>query len=576
MSDDDHLLATAVRVSGQGVAIFTPALEAIGPRIRFVNDAFCAMYGVTSDSVVGQPLVTLHIVERQQGIMNDLLDHVFEGEPFEAEATARRADGTEFEIDFEMTPVMDGDAIAHWVLFVRDVTQAKQQLGILRRQAMFDPLTSLPNRAMLIDALEKALDVARGGKSVVALLLLDLDHFKDINDTFGHQYGDVLLRNVGDRLRSQVGSTDIVARLGGDEFAIVMTSASDAGKVASAARRILNSFQQPFSLDAVTIETDGSIGIAMYPQHGTDARTLMRHADVAMYAAKEANSGYAFHTQENAARTPEELALLAEIRGAIERDEFELYYQPKLHLRSGLMTRAEALIRWNHPKRGLLAPGAFIPMAERTGLIKPLTDWVINRVLQQLSEWHETGAPVHVAINVPAKSLREQTLPGRIQSLLDKWHIDPRFLKLEITETGVVSDPAHALAIMSMLQSMGLRLSLDDFGTGYSSLTHLQQLPVDEIKIDKSFVMTMLDSEADSTIVRTIIDLGRNLGKQVCAEGVETEEVWRKLGEMECDLAQGYWISKPVPAAQLIQWLVDTFWGMKHAGAATAEKSGHQ
>jgi len=217
----------------------------------------------------------------------------------------------------------------------------------------------------------------------------------------------------------------------------------------------------------------------------------------------------------------------------------------------------------------LLSPVAFIPIAERTGLIKPLTDWMLNRVMQQLNEWHAAGAPVHVAVNVSAKSLREQTLPAKIQSLLDKWKIDPRFLKIEITETGVVSDPAHALAIMSMLQSMGCRLSLDDFGTGYSSLTHLRQLPVDEIKIDKSFVMSMLDSEADTTIVRTIIDLGRNLGKQVCAEGVENEQVWQRLGELECDLAQGYWISKPIPAAALIEWLVDTFWGMKRVPKTT-------
>ncbi len=549
MSDPLIDLGSAVRVSSQGIAILTPVIEPTGPRILFVNDALCAMYRTTRDAFLDQAIISFGIVEQQHDIVNDLLNHVYENETFEAEVTAHRKDGSEFQAELQIIPAIENFVTTHWVLFLRDVTDSKQQLAALRRQALYDPLTGLPNRQMLIDRLDKTLDSARSSKKSVALLLMDLDHFKDINDTFGHQYGDVLLRDVGDRLRSHIDAGDIVARLGGDEFAIVMTSARDANKVAGIARRILNGFQQPFVIEGQVVEAGTSIGIAMY-------------------AAKEANSGYAFYSQTQDSRTPEEMSLVAEMRGAMERNEFEMYYQPKLHLRSGLMTRAEALIRWNHPKRGLLSPVAFIPIAERTGLIKPLTDWMLNRVLQQLNEWHAAGAPVHVAVNVSANSLREQTLPAKIQSLLDKWSVDPRFLKIEITETGVVSDPAHALAIMSMLQSMGLRLSLDDFGTGYSSLTHLRQLPVDEIKIDKSFVMSMLDSEADTTIVRIMIDLGRNLGKQVCAEGVETEEVWRRLVEMDCDLAQGYWISKPIPAAALIEWLVDTFWGMKMVTAS--------
>jgi EAL domain-containing protein (putative c-di-GMP-specific phosphodiesterase class I) len=311
------------------------------------------------------------------------------------------------------------------------------------------------------------------------------------------------------------------------------------------------------------LEVGASIGIAVYPTHGTDARTLLRRADVAMYAAKQANAGYSFHNQELESRTPDQLSLVVEMRGAMERDEFELYYQPKLHLRSGLMTRAEVLLRWNHPQRGLLAPVSFIPLAERTGLIKSITDWVLDRSLQQCREWHDSGAPVHVAVNISPKSLQEQTLPSKIQAALDKWRIDPRFLKIEITESSIMADPAHALAIMSLLQSMGLRISIDDFGTGYSSLTNLRQLPTDEIKIDKSFVIGMNDSDADLAIVRTMIDLAHNLGKQVCAEGVEDEATWVRLGEMNCDLAQGYWISRPMPAEPFMQWLRDTSWGLK-------------
>jgi len=392
---------------------------------------------------------------------------------------------------------------------------------------------------------------------------MDLDRFKEVNDTFGHHFGDGLLKQVAFRLQNQLHEHDTVARLGGDEFAIVLASAVDANAVAAVARRILNTLQQPFVVEGQVLEVGGSIGIAIYPEHGGDARTLMRCADVAMYSAKQANAGYMFHNQEQEKHSPDELSLVVEMRSAIQRDEFELYYQPKRHLRSGLMTRAEVLVRWRHPVRGLLAPASFIPIAERTGLIKPMTDWILDRALAQVRSWQDAGAPVHVAVNVSAKSLQDQTLPARVQALLDKWQVDPRFLKIEITESSIMADPAHALAIMSMLQSMGVRLSVDDFGTGYSSLTHLRELPIDEIKIDKSFVLGMLKSDADAAIVRTVIDLAHNLGKQVCAEGVENPETLIRLTEMGCDLAQGYWISRPASAEVFMQWLVDTSWGLK-------------
>ena len=330
------------------------------------------------------------------------------------------------------------------------------------------------------------------------------------------------------------------------------------------ARRILNSLQQPFVVEGQVLEVGASIGIALYPQHGSDARTLMRRADVAMYATKQSNAGFTFHERdEPESRVPDQLSLVVEMRTAIEHDEFELYYQPKRHLHSGLITRVEVLVRWNHPRRGLLMPVSFVPIAERTGLIKPMTDWILDKAMQQCREWQDAGAPIHVAVNVSAKSLLEETLPSKVQSVLDKWNIDPRFLKIEITESSIMADPAHALAIMSMLQSMGVRLSIDDFGTGYSSLTHLRELPIDEIKIDKAFVMGMLTSDADAAIVRTVIDLAHNLGKQVCAEGVEDAETLRKLEEMGCDLAQGYFISHAIPAAALLTWLTENSWGLK-------------
>jgi diguanylate cyclase (GGDEF)-like protein/PAS domain S-box-containing protein len=563
-SDQLRVLGSAVRVAGQGIAILTPAVEALGPRIAFVNDGFCAIYGRPREEIIGETPVAFGIVERHSSIFQSLLQHVFARQPFAAEATAQRKDGGEFELDMQLVPVEDGGQLTHWVAFLRDVTDSRNEIIALRHQAMHDGLTDLPNRMMLFDRLAEALEMARGDGRLIALLLMDLDRFKEVNDTFGHHFGDVLLKQVAFRLRNQLHVDDTVARLGGDEFAIVLTSAVDANAVAMTARRILNSLQQPFVVEGQVLEVGASIGIALYPQHGSDARTLMRRADVAMYATKQSNAGFTFHERdEQESRVPDQLSLIVEMRTAIERNEFELYYQPKRHLHSGLITRVEVLVRWNHPRRGLLMPVSFVPIAERTGLIKPMTDWILDKALQQCREWQDEGAPIHVAVNVSAKSLLEETLPSKVQSLLDKWNIDPRFLKIEITESSIMADPAHALAIMSMLQSMGVRLSVDDFGTGYSSLTHLRELPIDEIKIDKSFVMGMTTSDADAAIVRTVIDLAHNLGKQVCAEGVEDAETLQRLEEMDCDLAQGYFISHAIPAAALMTWLTENSWGLK-------------
>jgi len=561
-SEQLQLLGSALRVTGEGIAILTPAVEAVGPRIAFVNDGFCAIYGRPREAIIGETPQIFGIVERQAGILDTLLQHVFEGRTFEAEVTARRANGSEFELDLQLVPVEDGGQLTHWVAFLRDVTQAKHQVTSLRHQAMHDGLTGLPNRTMLFEKLERAIETARTGGSILALMLMDLDRFKDVNDTFGHQFGDALLKQVSFRLQNQLHGDDFAARLGGDEFAVVLPRVLDAGIAATTARRILGTLEQPFVIDGQVLEVGGSIGIALFPEHGVDARTLLRRADVAMYSAKQRQSGYSFHEEGADERTPDQMTLVVELRGAIDRNELTAHYQPKLHMRSGIMTRAEVLARWNHPHRGHLGPAHFIPLAERTGLIRPVTNWLLDHTLAQCRTWQDAGAPIHVAVNVSARSLLDPELPVKVQQSLDRWQVDPRFLKIEITESSIMADPAHALGILSMLQSMGVRLSIDDFGTGYSSLTHLRELPVDEIKIDKSFVIGMRTSDADAAIVRTVIDLAHNLGKQVCAEGVEDEETWLLLKELGCDLAQGYWIARPMAAGALMDWLTRTSWGL--------------
>ena len=561
-SEQLQLLGSAVRVTGEGIAILTPAVEAAGPRIAFVNEGFCTIYGRPREDVIGETPRIFGIVERQQAIADALLRHVFEHRPFEAEATAVRANGTEFELDLQLVPVEDGGQLTHWVAFLRDVTESKQQVLSLRHQATHDELTGLPNRAMLFEALEESLEAARPNHSILALMVMDLDRFKEVNDTFGHHFGDVLLRQVAFRLRNQLRGEDIVARLGGDEFAILVPNAIDTTAVAFTARRILDTLEQPFVIEGQVLEVGASIGVALFPDHGADARTLLRRADVAMYAAKEKQTGYSFHRDDHETRSPDQLALVVELRHALERGELTAHYQPKLHLRSGIMTRAEVLLRWEHPTRGHLLPAQFIPLAERTGLIRGITDWLLDHAIGQCRVWRDAGAPIHIAVNVSARSLLDQSLPETVQHALDRWGVDARFLKIEITESSIMADPTHALSILTTLQSMGVRLSVDDFGTGYSSLTHLRELPIDEIKIDKSFVIGMRSSEADAAIVQTVIDLAHNLGKQVCAEGVEDEATWRQLAEMGCDLAQGYWIARPMSAEDLMDWLVKTRWGL--------------
>ena len=561
-SEQLQLLGTAVRVTTEGIAILTPAVEAVGPRIAFVNDGFCTISGRRREDIIGQTPQIFGIVERQQSIYDALLQHVFEGRPFEAEVTARRGGGAEFELDLQLVPVEDGGQLTHWVAFLRDVTQTKHQVTSLRHQAMHDALTGLPNRTMLFEKLERVIEESRAGGLKLALMLMDLDRFKEVNDTFGHQFGDALLKQVSFRLQNQLRGDDFAARLGGDEFAVVLPHVADSTSAATTARRILGTLEQPFVIDGQVLEVGGSIGIALFPEHGGDARTLLRRADVAMYAAKQKQSGFSFHEEDQESRTPDQLALVVELRGAVERGELVAHYQPKLHMRSGLMTRAEVLVRWNHPQRGHLGPSHFIPLAERTGLIRGVTDWLLDHTVGQCRVWQDAGAPIHIAVNVSARSLLDQELPGKVQDALDRWGVEPRFLKIEITESSIMADPAHALAILSMLQSMGVRLSVDDFGTGYSSLTHLRELPIDEIKIDKSFVIGMRTSDADAAIVRTVIDLAHNLGKQVCAEGVEDPETWQLLKSLGCDLAQGYWIARPMGANDLMEWLTRTSWGL--------------
>ena len=421
----------------------------------------------------------------------------------------------------------------------------------LEFQAMHDALTGLPNRNLLMDRLAQAIRSAQRGHHCLALMLADLDHFKEINDTLGHPDGDLVLQQAAERMRRVVRESDTVARLGGDEFAFLLPTANDAQAMRIAAK-VMQAFEQPFEIEGNAFTLSVSIGISVFPGHGEDGATLMRRADVAMYAAKRGQRGRALYEREYDRHGMRHLAFRNDLRAALAGDQMMLCYQPVVDLSTGAVTGVEALARWRHPARGLLYPDDFIPLAERMGLIKDLTLWVIDAAAGDCREWAALGLELRVAINLSAHNLHDAELPQIVERLISG---QPARLRLEVTESAVMPGPSRALEALNRLSAQGVRISIDDFGTGYSSLSYLKQLPVDELKIDKSFVTGMVHDSDDAVIVRSTIDLAHNIGLRVVAEGVEDQATYELLQAMHCDAVQGYYLSRPVPARELIAWL---------------------
>ena len=416
-----------------------------------------------------------------------------------------------------------------------------------------DLLTGLPNRLLFCEHLGRHLDDDTINELVV--MLIDLDGFKDVNDTLGHHVGDALLQQVGRRLASDLPEISTVARLGGDEFALIALVAGTAARELGG--QVLQALQAPFELQGLPFHIEASVGGAIYPDHGTDIDTLIQHSDVAMYLAKEQRSGYETYHASHDRYSPRRLALLGELRRAIDQRELVLHYQPKAELASGRIVGVEALVRWDHPEHGLLGPDEFIPLAEPTGIIGPLTQHVLELALAQCRTWRDDGIELTVAVNISARNLYDTTIVDDIEALLTEHHLPADALRLELTESFLMADPRRAEAVLAHLHHLGIRIALDDFGTGYSSLAYLKRLPVDELKIDKSFVMNMATDANDATIVASTIHLGHSLGLTVVAEGVESEHAWQQLLDLGCDLAQGYYLSRPVTADRLTRWLAN-------------------
>jgi diguanylate cyclase (GGDEF)-like protein len=450
---------------------------------------------------------------------------------------------------------------------MRDISERKAHTDALEYQALHDALTGLPNRSLFGDRLRQALLAARRNQRMFGVLLLDLDRFKDINDALGHDRGDSLLQEVTARLRGVLRATDTIARLGGDEFAVLTTDAKHPDDVVSTARKILAALDGPFAIGDQMVETGASIGIALYPVHGDDPGTLLRRADVAMYVAKRSGGGCSLYAPEQEAQSLRRSGLAGELRRSIPQGEMVLHYQPQVLLGSGTVYSVEALVRWNHPREGLMPPDRFIPMTEETGVIHPLTAWALDSALNQLCKWLAAGIDVSVALNVSPRIIEDHSLEEMVAQALAATKVEPRRLTLEITE-GVAMAAAAAKALHT-LNEMGVRLSLDDFGTGYSSLLYLMRLPVHEIKIDRSFV-SGLGTEPDSgAIVRSAVGLGHNLGLRVVAEGLQDRMAEAVLIEAGCDAAQGFLFGRPVTEADMTAQLM-TNPGSK---AAVAEAS---
>jgi diguanylate cyclase (GGDEF)-like protein/PAS domain S-box-containing protein len=531
-----------------------------------LNPAVSAMLGYAQDELEGEAALDL-IHPEDQPDLGERFTALMRGECEQErlEVRARHRDGTDVWANLSLSLVRDSEGDPSFAIqMLEDITARKHAEEELRQhaelsqyQALHDALTELPNRVLFQDRIQQALLTAERGGGRLAIMLMDLDRFKEINDTLGHASGDEVLKVVAQRLHDCVRASDTVARLGGDEFGLLLPNQTEPSEITHLLEKLTNAIAEPIELDGLPLGIECSIGVAFYPEHGREVEELVMRADVAMYSAKSTSRPYSFYERTGDHVDTGRLTLVGELRRAIDERQLLLHYQPKASLADGTIGSVEALVRWQHPERGLVPPDDFVPQAQETGLMKPLTMYVLGEALRQVSEWQKIGLDLAVSVNLATRNLIDTGFPDDVAAALEHAGVDPGRLELEITESTVLEDPFRTKIVLDKLHAMGIRLSIDDFGTGYSSLAYLRQLPVDEIKIDRSFVMNMHENEDDAVIVRSTVDLGRNLGLQVVAEGVETERHWAELQALGCELAQGYFLSRPVPPDELAAWVLE-------------------
>ncbi len=564
------------RVSARDVLEAAPDALVIvneGGAIVDLNEATAQLFGYERAELLGQPVETLvperfrarHVADRERYQRHPARRPIGAGPEFRG----LRKDGSEFPVEINLSP-LDAAGSTLVIAAVRDVADRRQaeaeRLDLMRerelyaeisRLAQHDALTGLPNRALLYDRLGSAIASARRHQQRLAVLFLDLDRFKHVNDSLGHLTGDRLVESVAERVTGSVRSTDTVSRDGGDEFVILLSEARDRDDVAATASKIMDAVTGSHRAGKHELHVTASMGIAMYPDDGGDADTLIKNADTAMFHAKDnGRNNFQFFTQEMNARVVERHALEGNLRAALVRGEFVLHYQPKVDLATGLMIGAEALLRWRHPERGLMAPQRFVPVAEDSGLIVPIGQWVLGEACRQAREWQGAGlAAVPVAVNISAIEFRSKGFVDAVGRILRDAGLNPRFLELELTESVLMESMAATASVLHELKAMGLRVAVDDFGTGYSSLSYLTQLPIDALKVDQSFVREITSARDGSAIIAAVISMGKSLKHRVIAEGVETPEQLAFLQAQHCEEGQGFHFSRPLHAREFTRLL---------------------
>ncbi len=547
-----RLLAKVFNSVAEGIVILTR-----DGRVRTVNPAYEKLSGFTCKEMEGRPPTLLASGLHESAFMDGVLADVNEKGLWRGEIWGERKTGTPYNGEMTVTAVRNKtEAITHYVVAITDITQRKRDEEHIRFQANFDMLTHLPNRHLIMDRLEQAMHLARRNEKGVCVLFLDLDRFKQINDSYGHAVGDEVLKLCARRLRNCVRISDSVGRLGGDEFIVVLSNVESRNAGINVAEKILHSLSEPFPVGGTEVFCIPSIGITFFPEDSSSAGELLRNADVAMYQAKKGGEQrYAAFTPDMAQRSMALLTMENDLRHALARNEFELFYQPKVD-NDGRLLGAEALIRWRHPAMGLVSPAEFIPLAEDSGLIIPMGRWTLRQACTQLMEWRSEGLLIpSVSVNVSPRQFQDQTLVDSVAQILSETEMDSASLDLEITETVMTGDVEHAVTTLHALKELGITLSIDDFGTGYSSLNYLKTFPVDTLKIDQTFVRDVLVSSKDAAIVSTIIALAQNLGFSVVAEGVESKDQAIFLNDRQCNHFQGFLFSRPLPVPEFREFL---------------------